>query len=47
MYLSAPLADPLTRKPVYTSMLAEHTALDAYKYCAKYVWSGFLGIGSI
>jgi len=47
MYLAAPLSDPLTRKRVYPTVLAEHTALDAYKYCAKYVFSGFLGIGSI
>ena len=47
MYLSAPLSDPLTRKRVYPTFVAEHMAPEAYKYCFNYVCAGFLGIGSI
>ena len=43
----APLSDPLTRKRVYPTFIAEHTAPEAYKYCFNYVCAGFLGIGSI
>ena len=47
MYLAAPLSDPLTRKRVYPTFVAEHIAPEAYKYCFNYVCAGFLGIGSI
>lgn len=47
MYIWAPVADPLVRKPIYKSFYEEHTNLAVYKYMAGYIAGGLIGIGSM
>jgi len=47
MYLWAPVSDPIIRKPLYNSFLAEHIAPARFKYIVGYIAAGFSGIGSL
>jgi len=46
-YIFSPVADPVSRKPRYSSFLEEHLSWTPYRDSIKFVLLGFIGLGSI